>query len=50
MHLPDPQAVAAVLAALTPAVAIGWAIGAALDRHAGAARPPVRTSARKPSW
>jgi hypothetical protein len=50
MHLPDPPAVAAVLVALTPAVAIGWAIGAALDRRAGAARPHVRSRARKPSW
>jgi hypothetical protein len=43
MHLPNLLVVLALLVALSPAALIGWAIGAALDRHVHA---PGHTSAR----
>jgi len=50
MTLPDLHVVAAILVALTPAVAIGWAIGAALDRHVNATGPTARMTAGKAPW
>ncbi len=52
MIWPDLNVVLALLLALTPAAIIGWAIGAALDRHVHRPVRPVqgpRTTIHRPT-